>query len=58
MNTIPTLAKTENVRAVPTFKIYKDGAKVKEIINPNQQVLEYTLKHYTWYQQEAEAHAS
>ncbi|KAG6496922.1 inactive TPR repeat-containing thioredoxin TTL3-like [Zingiber officinale] len=47
MNTIPTLAKTENVRAVPTLKIYKNGAKVKEIINPNQQVLEYTLKHYT-----------
>ncbi|KAK9085653.1 hypothetical protein Sjap_026064 [Stephania japonica] len=41
------VAKTENVRIVPTFKIYKNGSRVKEMICPSQQVLEYSLRHYS-----------
>ena len=40
------MAKAENVRIVPTFKIYKDGARVKEMICPSQQLLEYSVRHY------------
>lgn len=42
----PTVAMAENVRTVPTFKIYKNGAKMKEMICPSQQVLEYSVRHY------------
>jgi len=41
------LAKSENVSTVPTFKIYKNGLKVKEIVGPSQQLLEYSVKHYS-----------
>ncbi|KAK9088868.1 hypothetical protein Scep_027950 [Stephania cephalantha] len=41
------VAKTENVRIVPTFKIYKNGSRVKEMICPSQQVLEYSMRHYS-----------
>ncbi|XP_077228242.1 TPR repeat-containing thioredoxin TTL1-like [Tasmannia lanceolata] len=41
------VAEAENVRIVPTFKIYKDGVRVKEMICPNQQVLEYSVRHYS-----------
>lgn len=41
------LAKSESVSTVPTFKIYKNGLKVKEIVGPSQQVLEYSVKHYS-----------
>jgi DnaJ family protein C protein 7 len=42
----PTIAKAENVRIVPTFKIYKDGARVKEMICPSLHVLRYSVRHY------------
>jgi DnaJ family protein C protein 7 len=42
----PMVAKTENVRIVPTFKIYKDGVRVKEMICPTLQVLRYSVRHY------------
>ncbi|KAI0515929.1 hypothetical protein KFK09_008600 [Dendrobium nobile] len=42
----PAIAKAENVRIVPTVKIYKNGVKVKEMICPSQQVLEFSLRHY------------
>ncbi|CAN6345670.1 unnamed protein product [Urochloa humidicola] len=42
----PMLAKAENVRIVPTFKIYKDGTRVKEMICPSLQVLRYSVRHY------------
>ncbi|XP_040376037.1 TPR repeat-containing thioredoxin TTL1-like [Oryza brachyantha] len=42
----PMVAKAENVRIVPTFKIYKDGARVKEMICPSLHVLRYSVRHY------------
>ncbi|XP_048563719.1 TPR repeat-containing thioredoxin TTL1-like [Triticum urartu] len=42
----PTVAKAENVRIVPTFKIYKNGARVKEMICPTLHVLRYSVRHY------------
>ncbi|EMS51309.1 TPR repeat-containing thioredoxin TTL1 [Triticum urartu] len=42
----PMIAKAENVRVVPTFKIYKDGARVKEMICPSLHVLRYSVRHY------------
>ncbi|RZS10316.1 hypothetical protein BHM03_00041508 [Ensete ventricosum] len=47
INQSPDVAKAENVRIVPTFKIYKNGTRVKEMICPSQQVLEYSVRHYT-----------
>ncbi|XP_057956318.1 inactive TPR repeat-containing thioredoxin TTL3-like [Malania oleifera] len=42
----PALAKAESIKIVPTFKIYKNGGKVKEMICPSHQVLEYSVRHY------------
>ncbi|KAJ4765765.1 TPR repeat-containing thioredoxin TTL1 [Rhynchospora pubera] len=42
----PAVAKAENVRMVPTFKIYKNGNRVKEMVCPSQQLLEYSVRHY------------
>lgn len=42
----PMIAKAENVRIVPTFKIYKDSARVKEMICPSLHVLRYSVRHY------------
>jgi thiol-disulfide isomerase/thioredoxin len=36
----PYLAKAEGVSFVPTFKIYKNGFKVKDIVGPTHQALE------------------
>lgn len=41
------IAKSESVRTVPTFKIYKNGEKVKEMINPSPQFLEEAVKNYS-----------
>ncbi|KAK1320342.1 TPR repeat-containing thioredoxin TTL1 [Acorus calamus] len=43
----PTLAESEKVRFVPTFKIYKNGLRVKEIVNPIEPVLVSTVSHYS-----------
>ncbi|KAJ1255004.1 hypothetical protein BS78_K301000 [Paspalum vaginatum] len=43
----PMVARAENVRIVPTFKIYKDGVKVKEMICPSLHVLRYSVRHYS-----------
>ncbi|KAI3918811.1 hypothetical protein MKX01_042131 [Papaver californicum] len=42
-----SVANTEAVRIVPTFKIYKNGNRVKEMICPSHQVLEYSVRHYS-----------
>ncbi|XP_072954616.1 TPR repeat-containing thioredoxin TTL1-like [Typha angustifolia] len=47
VNESPAVAKAENVRIVPTFKIYKNGTRMKEMICPNQQILEYSVRHYS-----------
>nr|CAD1824032.1 unnamed protein product [Ananas comosus var. bracteatus] len=47
INESPLVANAENVRIVPTFKIYKNGMRMKEMICPNQQVLEYSVRHYS-----------
>ncbi|CAJ1956694.1 unnamed protein product [Sphenostylis stenocarpa] len=38
------IAKTESIRSVPTFKIYKNGEKVKEMIRPTHQLLEDSVR--------------
>lgn len=43
----PHLKKSESISYVPTFKIYKNGVKVKEMLGPSQQVLENSVKHYS-----------
>lgn len=43
----PTVATAENVRVVPTFKIYKNGSRVKEIICPSRDMLEHSVRHYS-----------
>ncbi|KAL9145794.1 hypothetical protein ABFS82_13G067600 [Erythranthe guttata] len=40
------IAHTENVRIVPTFKIYRKGNRVKEMICPSPEVLESSVRHY------------
>ncbi|KAE9621611.1 hypothetical protein Lal_00032470 [Lupinus albus] len=42
----PTIATSENVRIVPTFKIYKSGCRVKEIVCPSRDMLEHSVRHY------------
>ncbi|CAL0310677.1 unnamed protein product [Lupinus luteus] len=43
----PTIATSENVRIVPTFKIYKNGNRVKEIVCPSRDMLEHSVRHYS-----------
>ncbi|TKY66434.1 TPR repeat-containing thioredoxin TTL1 [Spatholobus suberectus] len=43
----PAVAAAENVRIVPTFKIYKNGSRVKEIICPSHDMLEHSIRHYS-----------
>ncbi|POO04016.1 N-terminal acetyltransferase A, auxiliary subunit [Trema orientale] len=43
----PYLVKTEGVSNVPTFKIYKNGSKVKEIPGSNHELLESSVKWYS-----------
>ncbi|KAH1218357.1 TPR repeat-containing thioredoxin TTL1 [Glycine max] len=44
----PTVATAENVRIVPTFKIYKNGCRLKEIVCPSQDMLEHSVRHYSF----------
>ncbi|KAL5082294.1 hypothetical protein RYX36_010715 [Vicia faba] len=39
-----SIAKAESIKSVPTFKIYKNGEKVKEMIRPNHQFLEDSIR--------------
>lgn len=48
MDETPAVAEVENVRVVPTFKIYKNGTQMKELICPSQEVLEHSVRHYSF----------
>ncbi|KAG8386406.1 hypothetical protein BUALT_Bualt03G0145500 [Buddleja alternifolia] len=43
----PAIAHAENVRIVPTFKIYRKGNRVKEMVFPSPEVLEASVRHYS-----------
>nr|GMC70251.1 TPR repeat-containing thioredoxin TTL1 [Ipomoea batatas] len=43
----PAIANAENVRIVPTFKIYKKSSRVKEMVCPSPEVLESSVRHYS-----------
>ncbi|CAD5323107.1 unnamed protein product [Arabidopsis thaliana] len=42
----PEVGNAERVRVVPTFKIYKLGIRMKEIVCPSKEALEKTVRHY------------
>ncbi|KAK4363977.1 hypothetical protein RND71_015335 [Anisodus tanguticus] len=44
----PAIATAENVRIVPTFKIYKNGSCMKEMIRPSPEVLKSSVRHYSF----------
>ncbi|GAV64063.1 Thioredoxin domain-containing protein/TPR_2 domain-containing protein/TPR_8 domain-containing protein/TPR_11 domain-containing protein [Cephalotus follicularis] len=44
----PAVATAEKVRIVPTFKIYKNGSRVKEIICPSRDMLEHSVRYYSF----------
>ncbi|KAL6975476.1 hypothetical protein U1Q18_024272 [Sarracenia purpurea var. burkii] len=44
----PAVATAENTRIVPTFKIYKNGSRVKEMVCPSPEVLESSVRHYSF----------
>ncbi|KAL6554170.1 hypothetical protein OROMI_019843 [Orobanche minor] len=41
------IAREENVRIAPTFKIYRKSIRVKEMICPSPEVLESSVRHYS-----------
>ncbi|CAN4117681.1 unnamed protein product [Withania somnifera] len=43
----PAIATAENVRTVPTFKIYKNGCRMMEMVRPSPEVLESSVRHYS-----------
>ncbi|KAF2588567.1 hypothetical protein F2Q70_00041110, partial [Brassica cretica] len=40
------LAKAESIKKVPTFKIYKEGEKAKDMVCPSHKLLEDNVKHF------------
>ncbi|KAJ3685322.1 hypothetical protein LUZ61_014486 [Rhynchospora tenuis] len=44
----PLIAKTENVHALPSFIIYKNGNKVKEMTCPLKKVLQSWVEYYSF----------
>ncbi|KAG2317831.1 hypothetical protein Bca52824_020953 [Brassica carinata] len=43
----PAVGDAEKVRVVPTFKIYKLGTRMKEIVCPSKEALESSVRHYS-----------
>ncbi|KAL2472788.1 TPR repeat-containing thioredoxin TTL1 [Forsythia ovata] len=43
----PAIALAESVKIIPTFKIYRKGSRVKEMICPSPEVLESSVRHYS-----------
>ncbi|XP_039001601.1 TPR repeat-containing thioredoxin TTL1-like [Hibiscus syriacus] len=48
INESPVIANAENVRIVPTLKIYKNGSRVKELVCPSREMLEHSVRHYSF----------
>ncbi|XP_076896436.1 TPR repeat-containing thioredoxin TTL1-like [Bidens hawaiensis] len=44
----PAIANAENVRIVPTIKIYKKSNRMKEMVCPCREVLEASVRHYSF----------
>ncbi|KAM3343364.1 TPR repeat-containing thioredoxin TTL1 [Capsicum galapagoense] len=44
---VPTIAAAENVTRVPTFKIYKTGIRMMEMVKPSPEMLESSIRHYS-----------
>lgn len=44
----PAIANAENVRIYPTLKIYKKSCRVKEIVCPSPEILESSVRHYSF----------
>ncbi|PWA84673.1 Tetratricopeptide-like helical [Artemisia annua] len=44
----PAVANVENVKTVPTIKIYKKGNQMKEMLCPCREVLESSVRHYIY----------
>ncbi|KAL8141295.1 hypothetical protein V2J09_007316 [Rumex salicifolius] len=42
----PDVAEAENVRIAPTLRIYKNGSRVKEVVNPTNDMLEASVRQY------------
>ncbi|VFQ97573.1 unnamed protein product [Cuscuta campestris] len=42
----PGIATSENVMVCPTFKIYRKGSRLKELVCPSPEVLESSVRHY------------
>ncbi|KAB2071877.1 hypothetical protein ES319_A08G253500v1 [Gossypium barbadense] len=45
----PGVANAENIRILPTFKIYKNGCCLKEMVCPSREMLEHSVIHYSSY---------
>ncbi|CAA2998560.1 TPR repeat-containing thioredoxin TTL1-like [Olea europaea subsp. europaea] len=43
----PAIVHAENVRIVPTFKIYKKGSRMKEMVCPTPELVESSVRHYS-----------
>lgn len=43
----PAIVNAENVRIVPTFKIYKKGSRMKEMVCPTPELVESSVRHYS-----------
>jgi DnaJ family protein C protein 7 len=43
----PLIAKAEGLTFIPTFKIYKNGHKLKEMLGPSEEALECVMKQYS-----------
>ena len=44
---VPEVAQELNVRAMPTFLLFKDGEKVEEVVGANPTALETAIKKHS-----------
>ncbi|MCO5572885.1 hypothetical protein L7F22_026646 [Adiantum nelumboides] len=43
----PGVVKTDAVSSIPIYRIYKNGLKMKELLSPSQQDLEFAVRQYS-----------